>query len=192
MSDNPLLTPPREGVVELWPGDVEQQLIDLENAVNEAESRAEQFEAEASNHKRMSGKAKNEAADEAARLAEEHDRIAASVTPVRLRMRAVPNRRYRQLCDEHPPRKGNSRDEFEGVNIDSFYPALARESLIEPEVDDAQWAEFAGSAREHDWRKITAMARELSTGEVDIPKSSLASALSRQRQHAARLRDARG
>ncbi len=190
MSDNPLLTPPREAVVEIWPGDVEQRLIDLEDAVNEAERLAEQASVQSSGEDRMGSKAKNKHAAEALRLAKEYDEVASSVTPVRLRLRAVPNRTYRQMCDAHPPRKGNQRDEFEGVDVDEFYKALAYESLVEPEVSAEQWDEFVAQVREADWRKIATVARELSTGEVDIPKSSLASALNQQRQRVARLRSA--
>lgn len=138
----------------------------------------------------MGSKAKNKHAAEALRLAKEYDEVASSVTPVRLRLRAVPNRTYRQMCDAHPPRKGNQRDEFEGVDVDEFYKALAYESLVEPEVSAEQWDEFVAQVREADWRKIATVARELSTGEVDIPKSSLASALNQQRQRVARLRSA--
>src|SRR5690606_32782497 len=60
------------------------------------------------------------------------------------RLRAMPRPQWAALLDEHPPRKTDSgevdeRDKYIGVNTDTFFPALIRRSVVEPELDAEDW-----------------------------------------------------
>lgn len=170
MSENPLLVAPRERVVEIYPGDVEAQLAALEEqiAVAQADDRP----------RRASER------NPALALAEEYDALveATRERAVKVTLRAVPHRVYRQLQDAHPPRKGSKRDEVYGVNEDSFFPALIKASLISPEVTDEQWDEFVATVAAPALLRLSQTAFELATGEVALPKSSAVSVLRRMRE----------
>lgn len=171
MSDNPLLVAPREKVVEIYSGDVEALLESLNAAITEAHAD------EAVRPKRNAQKS------EALRLAEEYDKVveAAREEAVKVTLRAVPHRTYRQLQEAHPLRKGNKRDEVYGVNEDTFFAALVKASLVSPEVTDEQFEEFEDSCAAAAWLRLTNTAFELTTGEVALPKSSAVSVLRRMR-----------
>lgn len=170
MSENPLMVPPRERVVEIYPGDVEADLESLNAQIAEA--------ANDPRPKRLADKSP------ALRLAEEYDALveATRERAIKVTLRAVPHRTYRQLQDAHPPRKGNKRDEVYGVNEDTFFPALIRASLVSPEVTDEQWDEFVSTVAAPALMRLSSTAFELATGEVALPKSSAVSALRRMRE----------
>ena len=176
MSENPLMVPPRERVVEIYPGDVEAQLETLNAQIAEAAT----TEAKPG---RMTTKT-NSALD----LATEYDELveATRERAVKVTLRAVPHRVYRQLQDAHPARPGNKRDEIYGVNEDTFFPALVKAALVSPEVTDEQFEEFLTSVATPALMRLSNAAFELTTGEVTLPKSSAVSVLQRMRESGSR------
>jgi hypothetical protein len=171
MSENPLLVPPRQRTIEIYPGDVEETLADLNARI--AAAVAEERPGE----KRMGSK------PEALALAEEFDAVVegAKDRAVRITIKEVPNVVLRQLVDEHPPRKGNKIDEGYGFNEDAFFPALIRRAWVSPEVEPEQFDEWVAGCSAHAWNKLCMAAYELATGEVSLPKSSAVSAVRRLR-----------
>ncbi len=168
---NPLMVAPRERVVEIYAGDVESKLADLEARVSVAEAE------ERGKPQRMTSKS------EALRLATEYDALVESVkeNAVKVTLQAVPHRAYRQLQELHPPRKGSKRDERYGVNEDTFFPALVRAAMRTPVVSDEQFDEWVDTVAPPAWTRVANTAFELTTGEVALPKSSAVSALQRMR-----------
>lgn len=162
---NPLMVKPREKTVVLLPGDYADRL----NALAE---QVDQLENEAASDKRK----KAAALEKAKELDELRDpaNIDGAVTVV---LREIPGVRWRQLQDDHPPRKSNQRDEIYGYNEDAFHKAAVRACLVEPEVTDEQFDEFVAAVSAANWRKIRDAALELNEREVAIPKSSAVSVL---------------
>lgn len=59
-------------------------------------------------------------------------------------IRALPRPRFRALIAEHPPRKGDDgnvlpADVISGVNTVSYFEALVRACVVEPQLDDSTW-----------------------------------------------------
>ncbi|MFE7869767.1 hypothetical protein ACFUYE_05380 [Micromonospora humida] len=74
---------------------------------------------------------------------------------VEFRLRAMGRKRWRAFIGEHPPRQDDdgeidARDVNVGVNVDSFYPALIRESTVAPVLDDEDWLDLIGGVRKLD------------------------------------------
>jgi hypothetical protein len=101
---------------------------------------------------------------------------AATVT---FRLRALPKPRWRALLAEHPPRrdaddKPDPEDAAIGVNQETFWDAIARACLIEPEVDDETWALMAGPDGKLTDRQIGQLADAawaVNRGDVSVPFS---------------------
>jgi len=71
------------------------------------------------------------------------------------RLRAMPRHKFRALVAEHPPRvdeEGNPVDEDKvlGINRETFTPELIRASVVEPELDDEDWAWLLGDEDDDD------------------------------------------
>lgn len=49
---------------------------------------------------------------------------------LRFRLRALSRRRWQELGEEHSPRDGNKQDQAMGVNIATFFDAVAMESIF--------------------------------------------------------------
>lgn len=104
-----------------------------------------------------------------------HDRM------VVFRLRAMPRPQWAAFLDEHPPRKTDSgevdeRDKYIGVNVDTFFPALIRRSVVEPELDDEDWDLLLNerlTSRQFD--DLANAAWSLNRREVDVPFSLAAS-----------------
>jgi hypothetical protein len=64
------------------------------------------------------------------------------------RLRALTPARWAALTAEHPPRKGEDGNvddrDYIGVNKDTFFPELVRQSVVAPVLDDADWAILFG------------------------------------------------
>jgi len=61
------------------------------------------------------------------------------------RLRELDYRRWDKLETSHPPRDGHN----ERVNPDTFFPALIRASVVEPRLDNEDWADLLGVRRTH-------------------------------------------
>lgn len=96
---------------------------------------------------------------------------------ITFRFRAMSKDQYRALCDRHAPRKGNELDQFTGYDRDAVSDALVRECLYDPVFDDASWAAFLEVCNPSEWAELRNTAQSANRGSVDLPKSSLASAV---------------
>lgn len=174
---NPLLPPPRTRIVELYPGDVEVRLAELREIIA-----ADGIDDAPAKPRRNADKPVVRPADAAA---EEYDRIVegAREGALRVALKAVPQRMFDQLRDEHPPREGEKRDESLGANEDTFFWPLIRAALVEP-VTDEQWAEFEENCSRPNFNKLASAAYELALEDVALPKSSAVSALRQMRASA--------
>lgn len=65
------------------------------------------------------------------------------------RLRALPRHEFRRLVAQHPPRmdendQPNREDAQIGVNRDTFFHDLIKVSVVEPHLDDEDWAWLLG------------------------------------------------
>lgn len=155
----------------VWQGD------DLAR-IKELRARAEEAAKKESAGPRLMGEE-----SEAQVLAQEHDDFVAEAKgrAVKVKIREVGRRRWRDLQAEHPPRPGNESDESIGVNEDTFAEALLTASIIEPMFPDAGGlAEFIDDLNAGVFEQLYVRAFMLNkSGAVD-PKASLASELTRR------------
>lgn len=175
--NNPLIVPPRTTTVTLCPGGVEQRLDELMDLIDVAR-------AEEKSTRRMNDR------PESVRLAEEYDRLLdeheAKIVTVTLS--EVPARQYREMQENHPPRKGNRRDEQLGFSEPDFLRSLVEASIVEPAVTPEQFAEFADSVSEWNWKKLTTSAWALANTEPDLPKPRAVSLLRQMAERESRQR----
>ena len=88
-------------------------------------------------------------------------------------LRAMPDDQWYDFRDGHPPRDGEDKDQGLGVNVDTFFPALLRRSVVSPELDDEDWAALKLTAKQR--RDLNTAAWNVNQGDVDIPFSAAAS-----------------
>lgn len=110
---------------------------------------------------------------------------------VEFRIRALPRRRtpgmakdqvvWQELFAAHPPRKDKDnqgrilqRDAAAGVNVDTFFDALLRASVVEPELDDDRWQKLTAKLNDGQFDKLAMAAWRLNRDEVDVPFSRAA------------------
>lgn len=95
------------------------------------------------------------------------------------RLRALPRLAWRELVAEHPPRKGDDGKVVDadliGVNADTFYDAIIRACLVDPELDDGEFGQLTGSVTDRQYDELAEAAWGLNRREVDIPFSHAAS-----------------
>ncbi len=118
---------------------------------------------------------------EARQLAEKLAELREPMEASRLdfRLRALPRNKWLALKDEHPPRKDGTSGEvipkdLFGVNLDTFFPALVKMSVVAPELDDDDWAALLdddGVLNDGQFNKLGVAAFALNEGDVDIPFS---------------------
>jgi len=99
---------------------------------------------------------------------------------VEFRLRAMSRPAWREFFAEHPPRKDDKgeideRDKYIGVNTDTFFAALARRSVVEPELDDEDWQLLEERLTSRQFDQLADVAWALNRREVDIPFSLAAS-----------------
>lgn len=111
-------------------------------------------------------------------IADVQKRMAAAT--VTLRLRALGRRRWRELRDEHPPRKDDEGNvlpaDILGVNYESFFNALLRESIVEPTLDD-ETLDLLLDERltDRQWNDLTDVAWNLNEARISVPFSPAAS-----------------
>lgn len=101
---------------------------------------------------------------------------AATVT---FRLRALPKPRWRALLAEHPPRHDDDdkplpEDAAVGVNLETFWDAIVRACLVEPQIDDETWQLMAGDDGRLTDKQIGALADAawaVNRGDVSVPFS---------------------
>lgn len=105
---------------------------------------------------------------------------------IMFKMRAMSQARWRALCDNHPPRKGNEVDFMAGYNRDAVTDAGVRECLFDPVFDDASWAEFMAVVNPSEWAELRECFTLANQAVVDAPKSALASQILEKRGRGSR------
>lgn len=101
------------------------------------------------------------------------------------RLRALPKPKFRALIAAHPPRRnedGDSilpADSFMGLDTSTFWDALIRACIVDPELDNATWTELENVLTDRQYEVLSDAAWGLNRGDVDIPFSLNASRLSR-------------
>jgi hypothetical protein len=97
---------------------------------------------------------------------------AASAT---FRLRAVGRRQWTQLYADHLPREGDNRDAAAGFNRETFFEALTRACIADPQISDAEWELLADVLSAAQWDALVDAAWEVNRAGVDVPFSSAAS-----------------
>lgn len=101
------------------------------------------------------------------------------------RLRAMPHPRWREFCGQHPPRqddegKVDERDRLLGVNTETFWDALVRQSVVDPQLDDGEWETLLdGALTDRQFSELADAAWALNRRDVDIPFSPAASRMTR-------------
>lgn len=99
------------------------------------------------------------------------------------RLRALPKPAWRKLCGEHPPRRGDDNEivptDLIGVNAETFYDAIIRACLIDPELTDDEWGQLVEALTDRQYDEIADAAWGLNRREVDVPFSRAASRMKR-------------
>lgn len=91
------------------------------------------------------------------------------------RFRALSKDKWRALCDDCPPRKGNELDLYAGYNRDEALDQVVWLSLIDPVFDETSRAEFSEVVNSGEWEELRRTANSVNRGVVEAPKSALAS-----------------
>lgn len=143
----------------------------VSRALNEARA-AVQAEAEPGGDTRMgSGGGSAEVARLTKELAEVVEEMAKYAQVFRLR--ALSKDDWNALWVEHPPRvdKSGKRDPRDngGFNSTTFYPALLRKSIIEPEMSPARWEKLDAKLSDVQFDKLATCAWLLNRHEEDVP-----------------------
>jgi hypothetical protein len=99
------------------------------------------------------------------------------------RLRALPRHEFRSLLAAHPPREDEPfkrEDSALGVNRDTFFPAIIRASVVDPELDAAEWTDLLDNRlTDYQFQELAGTAWALNAREVDIPFSRAASRMRR-------------
>lgn len=92
--------------------------------------------------------------------------LAASVT---FTVRALPRKRWTALYGEHPPREGDDGDARVGFNRDTFYDALVRECVVEPQLSAEQWDALDATLSSAQFASLRTTAWLVNSADVDVP-----------------------
>jgi len=100
------------------------------------------------------------------------------------RLRALPRSKWRELCHAHPPRRDDDNeiiepDKYVGINPESFYPAMIRACLVDPELTDEEFEQLLEALTDRQFEGLSDAAWGLNRREVDIPFSRAASRMKR-------------
>ncbi|HEX5996945.1 MAG TPA: hypothetical protein VFY84_17520 [Jiangellales bacterium] len=95
---------------------------------------------------------------------------------VTFRLRALSRPEFRRLVAQHPPRRDgdevNERDNNVGINTETFFDALVRASVVEPQLDDEDWDLLLGERlTDRQFDLLAGAAWALNKRDVDIPFS---------------------
>jgi hypothetical protein len=106
---------------------------------------------------------------------------------VTFRLRTLPRRAYQKLLAENPPRRDPNKpdqilpadaqlDNQSDANAETFWFALARACVVEPAMDDEQWARLVDEVlSDRQFELLAVVSLALCRGEVNIPFSFAAS-----------------
>ncbi len=93
-------------------------------------------------------------------------------------LRGIPEADWTQLLEDHPPRKDpddakkiDVRDAEEGVDTSTFYRALIREAVAEPEHDDEKFAKLSALITAAQWERLKDAAARVNLRDDALPFS---------------------
>lgn len=92
--------------------------------------------------------------------------LAASLT---FTVRALPQKRWGQLYGEHPPRESDEGDARTGFNRDTFYEALVRECVVDPQMTGEQWDALLAHLSTAQYATLKTTAMQVNSSDVDVP-----------------------
>lgn len=122
----------------------------------------------------------------AAAIAEQIERLEAEMREASypFRLRALPRAQWRALVGDHPPRRGDDGEIIDAdralVNTETFYEAMIRACLVDPELTDEQWQELVDEhLTDRQFDDLSETAWRLNRHEVDVPFSRAASRMKR-------------
>ncbi len=99
------------------------------------------------------------------------------------RLRAMPRAAWTTLVNAHPPRRGDDNEIVDtdrmGVNAETFYAAIIRACLVDPELTDDEWSQLEQKLTDRQYSDLADAAWALNRREVDIPFSLAASRMRR-------------
>lgn len=96
------------------------------------------------------------------------------------RVRAMPRKKFRELCDAHQPRLAvdgtiHRDDRALGVNQATFWDPLIRACLVEPVLDEPRLAKLLDEVlSDYQFEQLAGAAFAVNRSDVDIPFSSAA------------------
>ena len=95
-------------------------------------------------------------------------------------VRAMARPAFRALVSDHPPRRDADNeilddDKLLGVNGDTFWEALIRAAVIDPVMDDDEWAQLFDAVTDWQFEQLANAAWLINRGEIDVPFSRAAS-----------------
>ncbi|MFC6017802.1 hypothetical protein ACFP2T_16495 [Plantactinospora solaniradicis] len=97
------------------------------------------------------------------------------------RLRALPRPGWLALVADHPPRQTedgavDQRDQYVGVNAETFFTALVRASVVAPELDEEDWRLLLDEKlTDRQFDQLSDAAWSLNRRDVDVPFSRAAS-----------------
>jgi hypothetical protein len=151
-------------------GDLIAEHQALEDDLRRAEETARQSDA------RMSS------LSESKRIAEQLDEISDQMTAntLNIRLRALPRPEWVALIGEYQPPPDDPEAQRVGVDLEPFLQVATRRCVVEPAMDDDDWAALVKVLSSAEWDKLAGACWSLNRTGVDIPKSQLASLVKRR------------
>lgn len=147
---------------------------DLQVAWDEAKATFDRLSEEGLAGRLTDGSARRKAAEAMAAI-EEQMRGAT----VEFRLRALPRQQWRALMAEHPFRTGEDGKvlpaDAMGVNSETFFDALIRVCVVNPELSDDEWTRLDEVLSDRQFDELANAAWGINRHAVDIPFSSAAS-----------------
>lgn len=100
------------------------------------------------------------------------------------RLRALSKPGFRALVKDHPPRRDADdkvveEDKYIGVDSTTFFDAMIRACLVDPELNDEEWAALNEALTDRQYADLSDAAWGLNRHEVDVPFSRAASRMKR-------------
>lgn len=98
---------------------------------------------------------------------------------IEFRLRGMGRHAWDRLIAAHPKRPGVDADEQLGLNAATFWPALLRASVVDPDLDEQDWADLIEGDKltDHQWSELCDAAWGLNRRDVSVPFSRAASAI---------------
>ena len=110
---------------------------------------------------------------ESVRLAERQEKVRAQMADemLTLTVRALPRHRWQEIAANHPPREDHDGDRALGVNLQPFAAEVMPLCIVDPELDDEDWARLNDVLSSGDYDRIFDAVWTVNRSGVDLPKS---------------------